>query len=86
MYRRDFNLPESYQGQTVILPFAGVESMFYGWLNAWHQIAGTYDGKTMRLYVDGKEIGTKSCEKYQETVYPVGIGYNAQYAQRRPEQ
>ncbi|MDR2754701.1 MAG: DUF4981 domain-containing protein [Planctomycetaceae bacterium] len=56
-----------------------------GWLNAWHQIAGTYDGKTMRFYVDGKEIGTKSCEKYQKTGIPVGIGYNAQHPQRRPD-
>jgi beta-galactosidase len=56
-----------------------------GWLNAWHQIAGTYDGQTMRLYVDGKEIGTKICEKYQKNIYPVGIGYNAQYPQRRPD-
>ncbi len=29
-------------------------------LNNWHHIAGTYDGTTMRLYVDGTEVDTQS--------------------------
>ncbi len=29
-------------------------------LNNWHHIAGTYDGTTMRLYVDGVEMSTRS--------------------------
>ncbi|MCL2348789.1 MAG: hypothetical protein FWC50_11095, partial [Planctomycetaceae bacterium] len=33
MYRRDFELPTTYDGQTIILHFAGVESMFYVWVN-----------------------------------------------------
>jgi hypothetical protein len=28
------------------------------WDNNWHHVAGTYDGKKVHLYVDGKEIGT----------------------------
>lgn len=28
------------------------------WDGAWHQITGTYDGSTIRLYVDGLEVGT----------------------------
>jgi len=27
------------------------------WDNNWHHIIGTYDGKTVRLFVDGKEVG-----------------------------
>jgi Concanavalin A-like lectin/glucanases superfamily len=27
------------------------------WDNEWHHVAGTYDGKAVHLYVDGKEIG-----------------------------
>jgi hypothetical protein len=28
------------------------------WNNQWHHVAGTYDGKAVHLYVDGREIGT----------------------------
>ncbi|MCW2902851.1 MAG: glycoside hydrolase family 2 barrel [Streptosporangiaceae bacterium] len=28
-----------------------------GWYDAWHRVTGTYDGTTLRLYVDGKEAG-----------------------------
>jgi hypothetical protein len=39
------------------------------WDGNWHHIAGTYDGSTLRLYVDGSEVGTeKSVTKT--------IGYN----------
>lgn len=27
------------------------------WDGAWHHIAGTYDGKTVRLFVDGRQVG-----------------------------
>jgi hypothetical protein len=27
------------------------------WDEKWHNVAGTYDGSTIRLYVDGKEVG-----------------------------
>ncbi|GHT34259.1 beta-galactosidase [Planctomycetales bacterium] len=33
MYRRDFDVPANYAGQNIILHFAGVESMFYVWVN-----------------------------------------------------
>ncbi len=32
-YRRDFSLPESWQGERVMIRFDGVESAFYIWLN-----------------------------------------------------
>jgi beta-galactosidase len=33
MYRRDFEIPDNYAEQNIILHFAGVESMFYVWVN-----------------------------------------------------
>ncbi|MGL4594722.1 MAG: glycoside hydrolase family 2 TIM barrel-domain containing protein [Thermoguttaceae bacterium] len=33
MYRRTFDVPESFVGQEILLHFAGVESMFYVWVN-----------------------------------------------------
>ncbi|MDR1492649.1 MAG: DUF4981 domain-containing protein [Planctomycetaceae bacterium] len=33
MYRRDFEIPKTYDGQNIILHFAGVESCFYVWVN-----------------------------------------------------
>jgi Concanavalin A-like lectin/glucanases superfamily len=28
------------------------------WDGTWHHIAGTFDGSTVRLYVDGTQVGT----------------------------
>jgi hypothetical protein len=28
------------------------------WDGAWHNVAGTFDGNTVRLYVDGQQVGT----------------------------
>lgn len=30
------------------------------WNGRWHTVVGTYDGSTVRLYVDGQEVGTGS--------------------------
>ena len=42
----------------------------------WHHVAGTYDGKQITLYVDGKQIGSKALEgKIQmESTAPMAIG------------
>ncbi len=45
MYRRDFELPASYDGQTIILHFAGVESMFYVWVNG-QKVGMSKDSRT----------------------------------------
>jgi hypothetical protein len=39
------------------------------WDGKWHNASGTYDGTTVRLFVDGKEIGTG-----QSRTEPVGYG------------
>jgi predicted phosphodiesterase len=45
---------------------AGSKSMTLG---KWHHIAGTYDGQTMRVYLDGKLVG-KSQEQSGAILYP----------------
>ena len=39
------------------------------WDGSWHHIAGSFDGSTVRLYVDGEEVGSGSD-------YNISIGYN----------
>ncbi len=38
------------------------------WDGQWHAIAGTYDGSNVRLYVDGKQVGTAAASG------PIGYG------------
>ena len=42
----------------------------------WHHVAGTFDGKQMNLYVDGKQIGSKPIEGKLNTqsTQPMKIG------------
>jgi hypothetical protein len=44
-----------YDGSSAALSPDGGETI---WDGAWHHLAGTYDGATVRLYVDGVEAGT----------------------------
>ena len=49
-------------------------------LGEWHHLAGTHDGKTMRLYLDGEVLGEKT-EKFDvqatnETEVRIGCGKN----------
>lgn len=38
------------------------------WDGAWHHIAGTFDGSTVRLYVDGAQIGTGTTAKSKTVI------------------
>jgi Concanavalin A-like lectin/glucanases superfamily len=47
-------------------------------LNAWSHIAATYDGTTMRLYVNGSQVGsTASALSLLDTVAPLRVGNSA---------
>ncbi len=45
MYRRDFELPASYDGKNIILHFAGAESCYYVWVNGQY-VGMAKDSKT----------------------------------------
>lgn len=59
------------------------------WDGNWHAVAGTYDGSTVRLYVDGTEVGTgtpasgsidyvKDVTQFELGRYPACTGYQYQ--------
>ncbi|MDD6210405.1 MAG: glycoside hydrolase family 2 TIM barrel-domain containing protein [Bacteroidales bacterium] len=49
------------------------------WNNQWHHIAGSYDGKKMYLYIDGKPVAGKSLSgKMRNAPFPVNVGRNAE--------
>lgn len=54
------------------------------WYDRWHRVTGTYDGSTMKLYIDRKEVASRSYSgSIQHCDYPVGIGINTQASGRR---
>lgn len=49
------------------------------WAGRWHHVAGVFDGNELRLYLDGKRVGTTPYNgKVARTAYPVEIGGNSQ--------
>ncbi len=49
------------------------------WQGNWYHLAGIYDGKEMRLYIDGQLEGVKDCKgKILDSPFPVNIGRNAE--------
>ena len=48
------------------------------WSKKWHHLVGTYDGKSLTLYIDGKNVGSEKCEGSIVTGnFPVNLGRNA---------
>ncbi len=55
------------------------------WADQWHHIAGTFDGKTMKLYLDGKEVGSVENDKgISFGGNAVGIGADMVYDAQNP--
>ena len=53
------------------------------WVNNWHDIAGTYDGKTVKLFIDGEEVAkTEYVGSITSSTYPLTIGGDAQENRR----
>ena len=47
------------------------------WYGAWHRLTGTYDGKTARLYLDGKGVATaEKAGRLSPGHFPVNVGRN----------
>lgn len=47
-----------------------------GWEGQWHRVAGVFDGKSLRLFVDGVELAAKNHEGPIATnTYPLGIAW-----------
>ncbi len=47
------------------------------WWGNWHRVSGTFDGKVLRLLVDGKEVGsTEYAGAIDRTWQPVNVGRN----------
>ncbi|MEC9257044.1 MAG: LamG domain-containing protein [Candidatus Poribacteria bacterium] len=85
--QRDYIFPELIDGtkirfvlwpQTKILDAPGLE------LKKWQHHAGVWDGKEMRIYVDGKKVGAaaysaKELNDSKASLY-IGVGDSAQWA------
>jgi beta-galactosidase len=53
------------------------------WLGQWHRVAGVFDGKELRLYVDGRQLAaTPFSGTVASAAYPVEIGGNAEHPER----
>lgn len=54
------------------------------WLNNWHQLAATYDNGTMKVYLDGKEIGSKNGpSSISSSGALLSFGYQSDYSGRQ---
>ena len=55
------------------------------WADKWHHIAGTFDGKNLKLYLDGEEVASaESSFGIVSGPNPVGIGADLTYDAQNP--
>ncbi len=53
------------------------------WSDGWHRLTGTYDGKEIRVYIDGKLAGKRPASgKLSRSPFPVNIGRNSEITGR----
>jgi beta-galactosidase len=56
------------------------------WVGKWHHAAGSFDGKTLRLYIDGKEVAAKEWSgEIPLTGYMPMIGRDSQHLWRNAD-
>ncbi|MDO6759988.1 glycoside hydrolase family 2 TIM barrel-domain containing protein [Tamlana sp. 2_MG-2023] len=49
------------------------------WVGKWHQVSGTYDGQNLRLYINGKQVASKTCTgDIINGPYAVNVGKSAE--------
>ncbi|MFH0882477.1 MAG: glycoside hydrolase family 2 TIM barrel-domain containing protein [bacterium] len=49
------------------------------WYNTWHHVAGIWDGETIRLFIDGKEMVSRSAKgRMRRVMAPVNVGRDAE--------
>lgn len=47
------------------------------WVGNWHQVVGSYDGTTLKIFIDGKEVGSATYDvSVDATGDPVAVGYD----------
>lgn len=47
------------------------------WVGNWHQVVGTYDGTTLKIYIDGVEVASQIQDvSIDSTNDPVSVGYD----------
>ena len=75
----DANKPGSYTQWVSAM----VTELPENWVGNWHDIAGTYDGETIKLFIDGKQVSeTKYSGVITSSNYPLTIGGDAQENRR----
>ncbi|MGL5379470.1 glycoside hydrolase family 2 TIM barrel-domain containing protein [Clostridium sp.] len=62
---------------------AKTENLPENWVDEWHQVAGTFDGQNVKLFIDGKEVAsTPYTGSITASNYAVGIGGDTQENRR----
>jgi len=47
------------------------------WVGNWHQVAGSYDGSTLKIFINGEEVGSATHDvSIDVTGDPVAVGYD----------
>ncbi|MBX7310463.1 NPCBM/NEW2 domain-containing protein [Clostridium chauvoei] len=75
----DASIPGSYTQWVA----ASTTNLPSDWQGNWHDIAGTFDGENVRLYIDGKEVAVKTkAANISSSDYAVAIGGDTQLNRR----
>lgn len=54
------------------------------WEGNWHRVAGTYDGQSLKLFLDGRQVAERGVSgRVNANAYPVVIGGNAEHPERK---